>query len=78
LVHPFIGTHTDCPELAVWHWYPAPHELVTLGLHDEEHQLKPFPSVRQRPVEQSEPAVQNRQRSAAPSCGRHAKPLVEA
>ena len=57
---------------------PAPHEPATDGLHVVEHQLLPEPLVRQCPVTQSAPVVQNRHRSDTPTCGRHAKPAVDA
>jgi hypothetical protein len=57
---------------------PFPHWPATAGLHVSEHQLRPMPSVRHTPVEQSCPDVQNRHMSGVPICGRQANPLVEA
>ena len=58
-VHAVVGTQNALPAEPE-HWEPGPHEPATDGLHDDEHQLMPLPLVRHVPVEQSEPAVQNR------------------
>jgi hypothetical protein len=78
VVQAVAGWQNALPLLKVAQVYPGPQEFGVDGLHETEHQFRPMPSVKQVPVEQSEPRVQKRHRSEAPTCGRHANPAVEA
>lgn len=69
LVQLAVGAQRPPPDVAT-HEYAGPQDAAEV--HDAEQKKWPAPSVAQTPVLQSEPAVQNLQRSGGPTCGKHA------